>query len=772
MKKRLLFLPFLFAALLWTYPGEVSADGNPNEVIFLQTDRSQYIAGEYVFFSINLVRLPENTEPLSQIAYLALRGEHGIVDWVSFRLHDNHFTGSLYLPDTLSSGYFEMIAFTNWMRNFGEEYFTRMTILVANRFDEKLEFLDQTPENIDPETLSIFPEGGTFIANLPARIIILSEDQPLPTHRSVSMTSLSGDTVARAMVNPYGWASLEFCPEPGMHYQAVIEGLPDPVAFAPPLACGHTLSLSSEPDSIRVAIGSNTQTPASLVLKIFHYDKILEETTIQNGNFETLNLKFGRDAFEPGLILFRLHENGSQVAERAWFIPENRQEDCLVNTRKENFGRREQVRLEITPRELEESLVWHTLSVVQAREEKGMKMNFRAFTEGMLLARETGMPPAEVFKLWGYLGPGELNERLMAPLPAAANGEVREMPKPVFLKETSLQTLTGRVTDRATGQPVAHARIILNAPDTLVNLQYSETNPGGLFSFFLTEYYAGKELWFTPDPETLAADVNIEIFDKFQFTSPFKPLLFAFQTMDREIIRENQEIIELNKVFGIEPIQPATLSQAPAWPPLVFSEPLFSITLDEYIPLDNLGEIARELIPPWKIRTSREGLTHSLISNRTGISIPGTPALFIDGIITFSLQPLLELGSDQLKEIQVFNLHWKYGDMTFPGIVALFSRNLEYQRLAVNPEPLVFYNRPHFSPGLFRAPAYDPTEQPSERVPDLRQVLYWHSDTSTFPGLLVKEFYTGDILDTFIITLQGETRSGRYVFEQRTITVE
>ncbi len=111
------------------------------EVAFLNTDRDIYIAGENVMFSITLVDIA-NKPNTSDIAYLALRNESNqIITKANISLEDGNGWSNIYLPDTLSSGYYQLVAFTNYMRNFDENHYAFKQILVINRFDKTLDRL-------------------------------------------------------------------------------------------------------------------------------------------------------------------------------------------------------------------------------------------------------------------------------------------------------------------------------------------------------------------------------------------------------------------------------------------------------------------------------------------------------------------------------------------------------------------------------------------------------------------------------------------------------
>jgi hypothetical protein len=112
------------------------------EKAYLQTDRSVYIAGESVFYKLYV--LDEATNKLSDISkvgYVLLRSANANPS-VKIRVEVNGgvSTGSFLLPDTLVSGVYQLVAFTNVMKNQRGQQFFRKEIIVANRYDKDLNF--------------------------------------------------------------------------------------------------------------------------------------------------------------------------------------------------------------------------------------------------------------------------------------------------------------------------------------------------------------------------------------------------------------------------------------------------------------------------------------------------------------------------------------------------------------------------------------------------------------------------------------------------------
>jgi hypothetical protein len=121
------------------------------ESIHLQIDREVYIAGEEMFFNCFCYQpIINKSVKDSKVAYLVLRNENNIIISGScFKLENNMFSGSINLPDTLSTGRYQLVSYTNAMRNFGENTFFKKEILVANRFDKDLFRLYSNRDNED-----------------------------------------------------------------------------------------------------------------------------------------------------------------------------------------------------------------------------------------------------------------------------------------------------------------------------------------------------------------------------------------------------------------------------------------------------------------------------------------------------------------------------------------------------------------------------------------------------------------------------------------------
>ena len=111
-----------------------------HERAYLQVDRDIYVAGENLFFKLYLFNSLTNKHIVqSRFAYLVLRNaQNTVITGIQLKLENSMSSGSIYLPDTLSTGSYQLVSYTNCMRNYGEESFFTRGILIVNRFDKEL----------------------------------------------------------------------------------------------------------------------------------------------------------------------------------------------------------------------------------------------------------------------------------------------------------------------------------------------------------------------------------------------------------------------------------------------------------------------------------------------------------------------------------------------------------------------------------------------------------------------------------------------------------
>ncbi len=105
----------------------------PQEKVYLQTDKPYYLSGEMVWFRAHLVdacyHLPGK---LSRYVYVELINPlDSIITRLKVRPNEGAHYGNILLPEDLPEGNYTLRAYTNYMRNQGEDYFFTKALRVG-----------------------------------------------------------------------------------------------------------------------------------------------------------------------------------------------------------------------------------------------------------------------------------------------------------------------------------------------------------------------------------------------------------------------------------------------------------------------------------------------------------------------------------------------------------------------------------------------------------------------------------------------------------------
>ncbi len=92
----------------------------PREEVFVHTDRSEYIAGEEIWFSTYLLdRQSGKREGIRSIVYVEiLNSGNRTVGAKRVEIINGEGNGEISLPDTMATGCYTLRAYTSWMKNF------------------------------------------------------------------------------------------------------------------------------------------------------------------------------------------------------------------------------------------------------------------------------------------------------------------------------------------------------------------------------------------------------------------------------------------------------------------------------------------------------------------------------------------------------------------------------------------------------------------------------------------------------------------------------
>lgn len=189
----------------------------PQEKIYLHLDRNSYWANDDIWFKAYLKNSPVQESNL----YVELVSSKGAVVYKNLCWAQNGLAyGDIRLADTLSSGVYQIRAYTDWLRNFDDAWFFRKNLVIWNLRDKQtnVESSILKAREID---LQFFPEGGTFISGLKNRVAFKAIDK---NGKGIDLegeiTDDRGNKITDIKSEFRGMGSFVFMPEENRNYSA------------------------------------------------------------------------------------------------------------------------------------------------------------------------------------------------------------------------------------------------------------------------------------------------------------------------------------------------------------------------------------------------------------------------------------------------------------------------------------------------------------------------------------------------------------------------
>jgi hypothetical protein len=195
------------------------------EKIYVHTDKHFYIAGEIIWFKVyNVDACFHKPISLSKVAYAEVLDKNNKpVLQAKIALKDAAGSGSFFIPVDIPSGKYKLRTYTNWMKNYSEDFFFEKVITIINTQQVTQQPARNKPAVYDVE---LFPEGGNLVQGLQSKVAFKVTNE---NGKGESFTGFivrnNTDTIATFNPLQFGIGTFTFTPGAD-RYEAVIK-LPD-----------------------------------------------------------------------------------------------------------------------------------------------------------------------------------------------------------------------------------------------------------------------------------------------------------------------------------------------------------------------------------------------------------------------------------------------------------------------------------------------------------------------------------------------------------------
>lgn len=350
------------------------------EKVYLHTDRNYYVVGESLWYKAYSVYAYTNILfDNSKVLYVELISpEQKIISRNVTRIEDGLGHGDFVLSDSIGvkPGTYHLRAYSNWMRNFGDDFVFNKEIQIVSSSKNILDPTKKNDElasksrdksnanssdkNLKSLVVDFFPEGGALIENVTSYLAFKASDQyGNPMDVKGNILDANAKLITTLQSSHDGIGKVLITPEKNQQYYAEIT-TPDnqqiKVSIPKALKTGYALSMNMVKGKKIVTIKTNQKTleekPDSAVTLICSTRGITYYEDSQPLNDTKISFLLPEDDFPEGIVQITLLDDQLKPqSERLMYIEKNHALAISLTTDKEQYNPKEKVSLKISAKD-------------------------------------------------------------------------------------------------------------------------------------------------------------------------------------------------------------------------------------------------------------------------------------------------------------------------------------------------------------------------------------------------------------------------------------
>ena len=296
----------------------------PQEKTYLHLSKAHYRLGETIFFKAYLVNASTHlSETKSAVVRVELIDPNGkiVAKRILSKSH-SRMSGDIDLDVSLNPGRYTIRAYTNWMRNFEEDFYSSTFNIFKGNGLTTYEKPNDNEKEID---LAFFPEGGDLIVGLENKVALKVIDRSgKGINIQGSILDDDGAKIASFETSALGFAQFGITPAVGQSYKAQLSTSGEEYSFDLPQALqkGYALSVSNDFDSDKTQI-SLTGKDVDLINSslLIHQRGIIQYSTTIEESSTSFSVELSKAELSPGIHhLTVFDQNDEPVVERLFAL--------------------------------------------------------------------------------------------------------------------------------------------------------------------------------------------------------------------------------------------------------------------------------------------------------------------------------------------------------------------------------------------------------------------------------------------------------------------
>lgn len=749
------------------------------EKVYLHLDKPYYMAGEVIWLKGYLVQSSNLTpDAKSKVLYVDLLDENNtLVKKLRLDVAKGGARGDLSIPADLPEGRYTMVAYTNWMKNFGEEYFFKKDLYIWSP--------DAPPAKAEVGALGtpdfqFFPEGGDLVHGISGKVAFKATNaNGLGVPVSGAIYDDTGSKLAEIRTSHGGMGYFRLTPDRSKTYVARVafdNGFSGEYPLPDIAALGHGLGIDYKEELIIVTTSSNVPGGESLLLTGIARDQLHYVQEFYLPANEKSILEIPKSTFPTGIVRLTLAKStGEPLAERLVFVNHEDQIDVRIRSNQEQFERRQEVVIEIDARDPQGKplAAGFSLSVTddQLAEKDANDSNIQSY---LLLSSDLR---GSIESPGYYFNPHNQNRKVALDLLMMTQGwrkftwkKILENDFPTISHAPELDIRISGNLAADNGNPIENGDVVLFLKDKYQTFLTTETDEKGNFAFEGFHFNDSIDVLVQGnDARGRTRNVNVSI-DQKRYLPHIQPGYMG-PSADR-INRENRTpgtalFQGMETEIGALELGDVLLEEVVVEGRAEISRP-FALHRDADVVLESSQ---LPVAPSGNILEALQGRVAGLQVYRSGpnqfravIRGQGSPLYLWDGIPVDEsmLQSINQFDISRVEILKSPGNTAIYGGRGGGGVIAFFSHRGPTEMGEPDTGDHIIVQRVGgFSKTRqFYSPRYEGNSRPE--ITDLRSTIYWNPTVETNEnGTATLRFFTADRSSLYRVIAEGISENGK-----------
>lgn len=701
------------------------------EKVTLTTDRDIYITGEDIWFSLGIFELSSNkSSQLSNVLYVELMNSmHTPIIKLKYRLENNFVQSKIQLPDSLSTGYYYVRAYTRWMRNRDVSLYTFKKFSVINPFVKNR--MPKGDVYFSKDTIFCYPEGGKLIPNIKNKLLVYAcNKHGYPIKLKATIKDQNGVVNQEFETHASGYAALNFIPQESLKYYLDYNNNKVRLSKISRNDCLLQLTENNDEFSFKV-IGDLSNDMRIDILSI-------DGKYLKNYKLSSQNIVRVKKSELPNISMYALLiDDAKKIHASRGFINSSKDELIKILIDKEQYGVRDKVNVDINNID---SLKHLSVSVV-----KSCLLN-KTIREDKLLTANDKM----VLKNKPHFF---INDTLLLP-------------------ELEGELLTGEIRDIETNNSIKNEQFILSFISDSPIVDFAKTDSSGKFTFVVNRY-GEEEMVIQPKSlDTTNLNYKVILDDSFSTRYPNNKLgELIIDTIKMRSLNEAIVNMQINSIYKSNKSSYTQIDSNFNNNPF-YKEAINVINIERYIELPTMEEVIREVVPHTSLKRNKNGYDLRVVESRSLYPKNGKTLIFVDGVPIMDTQKIFEIKPQELDRVEVVNLQFFIKSENLGYLLCFYTKDSNMADMEFDSRIFRQVHKGYDYEYKFNSPDYSNSKIKDSRLADFRNTLYFNTfESSESKSPLNFKFYTSDEETEYTITVRGINKYGEVIESRKKLKV-